>query len=464
MGFGKPKWDIGNRAGERHKMFDNLSDRLGATFKKLKGHGKLTEKNISDAMREVRLALLEADVHYKVAKEFITKVRTRAVGQEVMRSLTPAQQVIKIVHQELTALMGEQAAPLDMSGRPPFIAMLVGLQGSGKTTTSGKLALHLKKMGRRPYLVPADLQRPAAVEQLKTLGRQIQVPVYDSSTKDKPVDLVGRALSEAARENCDTVLIDTAGRLHVDEPLMEELSALKKRVEPKEILLVADSMTGQDAVNVAQSFHERLNISGVILTKVEGDARGGAALSIRSVAEVPIKFVGVGEKLDALEAFHPERLASRILGMGDVLTLVEKAAEAIDQDKAQALAKKIAKNAFTLEDFRDQLGQLKKMGSLESILKMMPGMGGKMKQLKNLQPDEKELVRTEAIINSMTKQERANHTIINASRRKRIARGSGTTVTDVNRLLKNFQQARKMMKQFSKKGGMKRGLGQLFQM
>jgi signal recognition particle subunit SRP54 len=444
-------------------MFDNLSDRLGATFKKLKGHGKLTEKNIADAMREVRLALLEADVHYKVAKEFIAKVKKRAVGREVMRSLTPAQQVIKIVHQELTSLMGQEAAPLNISGKPPHIILMVGLQGSGKTTTSGKLALHLRKKGRSPYLVPADLQRPAAIQQLKTLGKQIQVPVFDSDPKDKTVDLVGRALSAAARENCDTLLVDTAGRLHVDQPLMEELEALKKRLNPQEILLVADSMTGQDAVNVAQAFNQQLGLTGVVLTKVEGDARGGAALSIRSVVDVPIKFAGVGEKLDALEAFHPERLASRILGMGDVLSLVEKASEAFDQEKAQKLAKKMAKNEFTLEDFKDQLGQLKKMGSLESILKMMPGMG-KMKQLKNLKPDEKELVRTEAIINSMTKQERNNHTIINASRRKRIALGSGTTVADVNRLLKNFKQARKMMRQFSKKGGMKRGLGQMFGM
>jgi signal recognition particle subunit SRP54 len=414
-------------------------------------------------MREVRLALLEADVHYKVAKEFIAKVKKRAVGREVMRSLTPAQQVIKIVHQELTSLMGQEAAPLNISGKPPHIILMVGLQGSGKTTTSGKLALHLRKKGRSPYLVPADLQRPAAIQQLKTLGKQIQVPVFDSDPKDKTVDLVGRALSAAARENCDTLLVDTAGRLHVDQPLMEELEALKKRLNPQEILLVADSMTGQDAVNVAQAFNQQLGLTGVVLTKVEGDARGGAALSIRSVVDVPIKFAGVGEKLDALEAFHPERLASRILGMGDVLSLVEKASEAFDQEKAQKLAKKMAKNEFTLEDFKDQLGQLKKMGSLESILKMMPGMG-KMKQLKNLKPDEKELVRTEAIINSMTKQERNNHTIINASRRKRIALGSGTTVADVNRLLKNFKQARKMMRQFSKKGGMKRGLGQMFGM
>ena len=443
-------------------MFDNLSERLAATFKKLKGHGKLTEKNIADALREVRLALLEADVHFKVAKDFVARVRERAVGQEVMRSLTPAQQVVKIVHQELSSLMGGEAQPLQMMGRPPFICMLAGLQGSGKTTTCAKLARHLKQLGKHPYLVPADLQRPAAVAQLKTLAAQVGVPVFDSQAGSDPVEVCGQALSEASRAGCDVILVDTAGRLHVDQALMDELAAIRARINPQEVLLVADAMTGQDAVNVALSFHEKLGLTGVVLTKVEGDARGGAALSIRAVVEVPIKFVGVGEKLDALEPFHPERLAGRILGMGDVLSLVEKASQALEQDQAQEMARKLAKNSFTLEDFRNQLGQLKKLGSLESLLGMLPGMN-KMKNLKNLAPDEKELKRTEAIINSMTRQERRNHAIINGSRRKRIAKGSGTTVADVNRLLKNFLQARKMMKSMTSKSG-RRGLAGMLPM
>jgi len=441
-------------------MFDHLSERLGETFKRLKGHGKLTEKNIADALREVRLALLEADVHYKVAKDFLARVRQRAVGAEVMKSLTPAQQVIKIVHQELTALMGQEAAPLRLEGRPPVVIMMVGLQGSGKTTTSAKLARLLKARGRRPYLVPADVQRPAAIEQLKQLAAQVQVEVYDSDPAEKPENICVQALAQAVRAGADVVILDTAGRLHVDQPLMAELAAIKKRLNPNEVLLVADAMTGQDAVNVAGSFQESLGLTGVILTKVEGDARGGAALSIRAVVEVPIKFVGTGEKLDALEPFHPERMAGRILGMGDVLSLVEKASQAMDQEKAAQLAKKMAKNAFTLEDFREQLHQLQKMGSLESILSMLPGAGAKLKKLKGLTPDEKELKRTEAIILSMTPQERQNYAIINASRRKRIAKGSGTSVAEVNRLLKNFRQVRKMMKQMSRMGG-KRALGRM---
>lgn len=441
-------------------MFDHLSERLGETFKRLKGHGKLTEKNIADALREVRLALLEADVHYKVAKDFLARVRQRAVGEEVMKSLTPAQQVIKIVHQELTALMGQEAAPLRLEGRPPVVIMMVGLQGSGKTTTSAKLARLLKARGRRPYLVPADVQRPAAIEQLKQLASQVQVEVYDSDPAEKPENICIQALAQATRAGADVVILDTAGRLHVDQPLMAELAAIKKRLNPNEVLLVADAMTGQDAVNVAGSFQESLGLTGVILTKVEGDARGGAALSIRAVVEVPIKFVGTGEKLDALEPFHPERMAGRILGMGDVLSLVEKASQAMDEQKAADLAKKMAKNAFTLEDFREQLHQLQKMGSLESILAMLPGAGGKLKKLKGLAPDEKELKRTEAIILSMTPQERQNYAIINASRRKRIAKGSGTSVAEVNRLLKNFRQVRKMMKQMSRMGG-KRALGRM---
>ncbi|MFZ5585733.1 MAG: signal recognition particle protein [Thermodesulfobacteriota bacterium] len=443
-------------------MFDHLSDRLADTFKRLKGHGKLSEKNIADALREVRLALLEADVHYKVAKDFVESVRGRAVGQEVMKSLTPAQQVIKIVHEELAALMGGDNQPLAMGGRPPLIYMLVGLQGSGKTTTSAKLALAQKKRGRHPFLVPADVQRPAAILQLKRLGGQIGAPVFDTDPAMNPVDICVQSLAAASRAGADLVILDTAGRLHVDEALMAELQAIREKLRPVEVLLVADAMTGQDAVNVAKAFHQRLSLSGVILTKVEGDARGGAALSIRAVTDVPIKLLGVGEKLDALEEFHPGRMAGRILGMGDVMSLVEKASQAYDQEKAQEMAKKLAKNAFTLEDFRDQLQQLKKMGSLESILGMLPGMG-KLKQLKNIQPDEKELKRTEAIINSMTMAERKDANILNASRRRRIALGSGTTVADVNRLLKNFQQARKMMKSMTRMGG-KRGLGRMMPM
>jgi signal recognition particle subunit SRP54 len=436
-------------------MFDNLSDRLAHTFKRLKGHGKLSDKNIADALREVRLALLEADVNYKVAKDFIARIKERAVGQEVMQSLTPAQQVVKIVNQELAELMGGKAEPLNMVGRTPLIYMMVGLQGSGKTTTSAKIALELKNRGRTPYLVPADLQRPAAVEQLKRLGKEIQVPVWDSDPKSNPVDVCVAAMAGASRENADVIILDTAGRLHVDEPLMAELQAIKDKLKPTELLLVADAMTGQDAVNVASSFNERLDLTGVVLTKVEGDARGGAALSIKAVVDIPIKLLGVGEKLDALETFHPDRLAGRILGMGDVLSLVEKAEEAFDEKKAKELAKKMAKSAFTLDDFRDQLQQLKKMGSLDSLLGMIPGMGKKLKGLKNMTPDNKELKRTEAIINSMTPGERNNYKIINASRKKRIASGSGTTVTDVNRLLKNFAQAQKMMKNMSRMGGRK---------
>ena len=441
-------------------MFDNLSDRLALTFKRLKGHGKLSESNISEALREVRLALLEADVNYKVTKEFIAKIKDRAVGQEVMKSLTPAQQVIKIVRDELCALMGGEAEPLNLGGKAPHLFMMVGLQGSGKTTTSGKLALMLKKQGRNPYLVPADTQRPAAIEQLKKLGAQIQVPVFDSDPAQDPVDICIQSLAGASRAGCDVIILDTAGRLHVDQELMAQLERIQSRLRPQEVLLVADAMTGQDAVNVAQAFHEQLGLTGVVLTKVEGDARGGAALSIRAVSQVPIKLVGVGEKLDAIEAFHPDRLAGRILGMGDMLTLVEKAGEAFEAEKAEALAKKMATDNFTLDDFREQLQQLKKMGSLDGLLSMLPG-AGKLKGIKNLQPDEKELKRTEAIINSMTPGERSNHQIINSSRRKRIARGSGTSVSDVNRLLKNFTQARKMMKGMAKMGGKKKQLARL---
>jgi signal recognition particle subunit SRP54 len=437
-------------------MFDSLSSKLQKVFRHLKGYGKLTEQNIQDALREVRLALLEADVHYKVAKDFVQSVAERAVGHEVMRSLTPGQQVIKIVNESLTELMGGTAVPLDLSGKPPQVLVLVGLQGSGKTTTAAKLANHLAKNGRRPCLIPADVYRPAAIDQLMTLGRQLNVPVYPASTQDKPEDIAAAALSFAKEHQCDVILVDTAGRLHIDTELMDELKRLKGILNPKEILLVADAMTGQDAVQVAGAFHEALQLSGVILTKLDGDARGGAALSIKAVTGCPIKFVGVGEKLDALEVFHPDRMSSRILGMGDVLTIIEKAQEAFDEEEAQDLARKFREDAFTLEDFRRQLRQMKKLGSLESILKMLPGMGV-LKELKKMQIDEKALVRTEAIINSMTKEERRDASIINASRKRRIAMGSGTSVQEVNQLLRSYQDARRMMRQMMGGGGAKPG-------
>ena len=437
-------------------MFDSLSDKLDGVFRKLKGHGKLTEKNIEDGLKEVRMALLEADVHFRVVKKFVADIRDRALGQEVMGSLTPGQQVIKIVNEELTALMGAQRQDLDLSGPAPVPLMLVGLQGSGKTTTAGKLAVHLRKSGRRPYLVPADVYRPAAIDQLKKLGGQLSVPVFESTPEMDPVDICTQARVAAHQAACDTVLVDTAGRLHVDEPLMAELERIREAIDPSEILLVADAMTGQDAVNIAKSFDERLDLGGVVLTKVDGDARGGAALSIRAVTGKPIKFIGVGEKLSDLEPFHPDRMASNILGMGDVLTLIEKAQSVVDEKKAAELEKKLRKSQFTLEDFRDQLVQIRKMGSLTDIIKMIPGMG-KAKQMKNLDVDDRELVRIEAIINSMTTQERRNHAIINGSRRKRIAKGSGTSVQDINRLLKNYTQVMKIMKKMNK-GGM-RGMG-----
>ncbi|MDI6852393.1 MAG: signal recognition particle protein [Deltaproteobacteria bacterium] len=430
-------------------MFDRLSDKLAEVFKKLKGRGKLTEEDVNAALREVRLSLLEADVNYKVAKAFIDRIKGRAVGEEVMGSLTPAQQVIKIVHEELTSLLGGESPKLDLSGRPPVAIMLVGLQGSGKTTTCAKLAKRLKSQGRQPYLVPADVQRPAAIEQLKRLAAEVQVGVYPSEATQNPVAIADAGMEAAYSAGYDTVILDTAGRLHIDAPLMEELKAIRERVEPNEILLVADAMTGQDAVQVAQKFHDLLKLTGVILTKVEGDARGGAALSMRAVIGQPIKFLGVGEKLDALELFHPDRLASRILGMGDVLTLIEKAQETFDEAQVKALEKKIREEAFTLEDFRDQIRQMQKMGSLESLIDMIPGMK-KLKALKNAKPDERELKKVEAIICSMTPAERADYTIINGSRRRRIARGSGTSVEEVNRLLKNFAMTQKMMKQMGK--------------
>jgi signal recognition particle subunit SRP54 len=432
-------------------MFESLSEKLSRTFKKLKGQGRLTEKNIQEALKEVRMALLEADVNYKVVKKFVEDIRQSAMGQDVLDSLTPGQQVIKIVHEELIRLMGGARQELNLTGRTPFSLMLVGLQGSGKTTTAGKLALHLRKKGRNPYLVPADIYRPAAIEQLKKLGSQLGIPVHDTDKNRKPEDTCQEALAKAGAGGSDILIMDTAGRLHIDEELMAELVRIKERVNPTEILLVADAMTGQDAVNVAKHFNELLDISGVILTKMEGDARGGAALSVKAVTDKPIKFIGVGEKLDALEPFFPDRLASRILGMGDMLSLIEKAQEEFDEKEALKLAKKLKKREFDLEDFLGQLRQLKKLGSLEQIMSMIPGLG-QLKQLKNMKPDEKELARVEAIINSMTREERGNYKIINGSRRKRIALGSGTTLQDVNRLLKNFAQTKKMMENLTRKG------------
>ena len=437
-------------------MFDSLSEKLDSAFKRLKGHGTLTEKNISEGLREVRMALLEADVNFKVVKQFIADIKERSLGQEVMSSLTPGQQIVKIVNEELAELMGGMHEELNLSGTHPVALMLVGLQGSGKTTTTGKLAIHLRKKGRKPFLVPADVYRPAAIEQLQKLGTQLDVPVFESNLEMRPVEICQQARIEAHKAGCDTVLLDTAGRLHIDEELMGELQQIKAAVRPSDILLVADAMTGQDAVNMAKAFDDALGIGGVVLTKMDGDARGGAALSIKSITQKPIKFIGVGEKLNDLEAFHPDRMASRILGMGDVLTMIEKAQEAVDAKEAAVLEKKLRKNQFTLEDFRDQLTQVRKMGSLSELMGMIPGMG-KMKQMKNFEVDDNELVRIEAIINSMTPKERRHHAIINGSRRRRIAKGSGTKVQDVNQLLKNYTQVMKMMKKLNK-GGM-RGLG-----
>ncbi len=443
-------------------MFENLTDRLEDVFKKLRGHGTLTEENIQEAMREVRVALLEADVNFSVVKDFVAAVTEKAVGKEVLSSLSPGQQVIKVVHEELVELLGSQTEPLRLDGKQPVTIMLAGLQGSGKTTTAAKLARQLKEKGRSPILVPADVYRPAAIDQLHVLGEQIGVPVFGSSTEDNPVDICRRALVQATSNNNDTVIIDTAGRLHVDEDLMTELQDISKAVELSEVLFVADSMTGQDAVTVADKFNSDLEITGVVLTKMEGDARGGAALSVKKITGKPIKYVGVGEALDALEIFHPDRTASRILGMGDVLSLIEKAEAVVDEKKARKLAKKIQKNAFTLEDFLDQIQQIKKMGNLEQLMGMIPGIN-KLKQLKDApKPDESELVKTEAIIHSMTKKERKNHRIINASRRIRIAKGSGTSVNEVNRVLKSYTMMLKMMKKFRGKsvvrGGKRRKL------
>ena len=429
-------------------MFENLTEKLNLTFKHLKGHGKLREQNIDEALKEVRITLLEADVNFKVVKGFVEGVKQKALGQQVLKSLTPAQQFIKIVKDELIALMGSQESQLNLTGKKPHCIMVVGLQGSGKTTTIGKLAHLLESKGLQPLLVPADVYRPAAIDQLKTLGKQLGVTVFETDREQDPVDICKDALTLAQRKGLSTVLIDTAGRWHIDQELMEELKRIKEVTNPQEVLLIADAMTGQEAVNVATSFNELLNIDGVILTKTDGDARGGAALSIKAVTHKPIKFIGVGEKMDALEVFHPERMASRILGMGDILSLIEKAEASIDAEEAVALEKKIRKNGFTLEDFRASFQQIKKMGPLQDLLGMVPGLNSKA--LKGIQVDEKKLARMEAILNSMTVKERLYPTILNGSRRKRIAHGSGTTVQDVNRLLKQYTQTRKVLKKFGK--------------
>jgi signal recognition particle subunit SRP54 len=432
-------------------MFQALSDRLNDIFKRLRGFGRLSEDNIAEALREVRLALLEADVNFKVVRSFIERVRERAVGRDVLESLTPGQQVVKVVHEELTALMGGAASRLLTAGQPPTVLMMVGLQGSGKTTTAGKLARMLREQGRRPLLVAADLQRPAAQDQLATLGQSLGVEVYRGRGAGSAIAVCREAVSEAKSRLLDPVILDTAGRLHVDDTLMQELAAIKEGLKPTEILMVLDAMTGQDAVNSAASFHQRLGLTGLILTKLDGDTRGGAALSIRSVTGAPIKFIGIGEKLDALEVFHPDRMASRILGMGDVLGLVEKAEKVVDAKQAAALQKKIKAQSFTLEDFRDQLRQVRGMGPLDQLIGMIPGLS-RVKNLPDTETQEQELKRVEAIIDSMTPTERQRPDILNGSRRKRIAGGSGTTVADVNRLLKQFTEMQKMMRQLMQAG------------
>ncbi|WP_044337422.1 signal recognition particle protein [Rossellomorea aquimaris] len=441
--------------------FEGLADRLQGTIQKIRGKGKISEADVKEMMREVRLALLEADVNFKVVKQFVKKVSERAVGQEVMKSLTPGQQVIKVVQEELTNLMGGEQSQIAVAKRPPTVIMMVGLQGAGKTTTTGKLAnLLRKKHNRKPLLVAADIYRPAAIKQLETIGKQLSLPVFSMGDQVSPVEIAKKAIEKAKDEHHDYVLIDTAGRLHIDETLMGELKEIKELSNPDEIFLVVDAMTGQDAVNVAQSFNDALGISGVVLTKLDGDTRGGAALSIRSVTEKPIKFVGMGEKMDALEAFHPERMASRILGMGDVLSLIEKAQANVDEEKAKELEQKMRTMSFTFDDFLEQLGQVRQMGPLDELLKMMPG-ANKMKGLDKLQVDEKQISHVEAIIQSMTGDEKVHPETINASRRKRIAKGSGTSIQEVNRLLKQFEDMKKMMKQMSgmqgkgKKKGMK---------
>ena len=436
-------------------MFQSLSDKLSAAFKHFRNKGKLTEADVKVGMREIKLALLEADVNFKVVREFVKQVTERAVGSEVLESLVPAQQIVKIVNEELTAIMGGSQAKLTISSAPPTVIMMCGLQGAGKTTHAAKLAAMYKKQGKRPLLVACDIYRPAAIKQLQILGEQIGVPVFSMGTDVSPVKIATEGIKYAKDNFCDMVFIDTAGRLHIDEVLMEELRSIKEKVNPTEILLTIDAMIGQDSVNVAEHFNELLDITGVILTKLDGDTRGGAALSVRYVTGKPIKFIGVGEKIDAIEPFHPDRMASRILGMGDVLSLIEKAEAAFDDKKAAELEKKMREQTFTLDDYLDQFEQLKNMGSMEQLLGMMPGVN--TSALKDAQVDEKALARTEAIIKSMTPKERAKPEILNSSRKRRIAAGSGTSVEEVNRLLKQFDQVKKLMKQFTSMGGRRRG-------
>jgi len=423
-------------------MFESLTEKLQNVFKRLRGKGSLSEQDVSEALREVRLAFLEADVNFKVVKDFVARVRERAVGQEVLESLSPAQQVVKIVNEELTALLGGTDSKLETASRPPTVVMLCGLQGSGKTTTIGKLGGYLHKQGRRPLLVAADVYRPAAIKQLQVIGEQVHLPVFTLGERQDPVNIVKAAISSARAHGNDILLLDTAGRLHIDEEMMAELKRIQAAVSPQETLLVVDAMTGQDAVNVAQQFNERLQVTGFILTKLDGDARGGAALSIKYVTGRPIKFVGVGEKMDALEPFHPERMASRILGMGDILSLIEKAEAAIDEKKALELERKIRQNQFDLQDYLEQMREMKKMGPLDQILGMIPGLGA----IKKPEIDEKQVARVEAIICSMTPEERHDPHIINGSRRRRIANGSGTSVQEVNQLLNQFEQMRKLIR------------------
>lgn len=442
--------------------FEGLADRLQSTIKKITGKGKVSEQDVKEMTREVRLALLEADVNFKVVKDLIARIKERAIGQEVMESLTPGQQVIKVVKEELTTLMGGEQSKIAVADRPPTVIMMVGLQGAGKTTTTGKLANLLRnKHNRSPLLVACDVYRPAAIKQLETLGTQLDMPVFSMGTEANPVDIATGAIEKAKEEHRDYVIIDTAGRLHVDTDLMDELQQIKSTVTPDEIFLVVDSMTGQDAVNVAESFNEQLDITGVVLTKLDGDTRGGAALSIKAVTDKPIKFAGMGEKLDQLEAFHPDRMASRILGMGDVLSLIEKAQTNVDEKQAKELEEKMRTMSFTFDDFLEQMGQVKKMGPLDDLMSMIPG-ASKMKGLKNAQLDEKQLTQVEAIIQSMTKKERVDPSIINGSRRKRIAKGSGTSVSQVNRLIKQFSEMKKMMKQMTNMQKGKKGKGMKF--
>lgn len=442
-------------------VFEGLSGKLQETMKKFRGQGRVSEKDVKDMMREIKLALLEADVNFKVVKDFINKVSERAVGQDVLESLTPGQQVVKIVHEELIELLGKEQSKVTFSSKPPTVFLMVGLQGSGKTTTTGKLASLLRKQGKSPLLVACDVYRPAAIKQLQVVGGQLNIPVFTLENNTNPVEIATEAVKFANFKQHDLVIIDTAGRLHIDEKLMDELLNIKSAVNPHEILLVVDSMTGQDAVNVSQSFNEKLGIDGVVLTKLDGDTRGGAALSVKSVTGKPIKFIGMGEKLSEIEPFFPDRMASRILGMGDVLSLIEKAQDAFDEKQALDLEKKMRTMQFTLEDFLDQMQQIKKMGSIGDILGMMPGIDAKALKDLNQEESEKNMARTEAIIRSMTKKERNDPSIINGSRRKRISAGSGTTVQDVNALLKQFEEMRKMMKMMTDMGkrGKKGGLG-----